>query len=98
VDPDCAPVAKALPSAMTRQWLDVVARSGAALFISADPQEVTREEKSTLKTALAAAARIPPEAEPLDWMETSCPARWRLGGKTTTFSWFGKDGVDFFPK
>jgi alpha-galactosidase len=67
------------------------------LFISADPAEVTSEEKGLLKTALAAAARIQPEAEPLDWMETTTPERWRLGGKTARFSWFGEEGVDFFP-
>ena len=83
---------------MTRQWLDVVARSGASLFISADPAEVTAEDKSMLKKALAAAARNQPPAEPLDWMETTSPAHWRLGGKTTTFTWFGTEGVDFFPK
>ncbi len=98
VDPDCAPVTKSVPLEMTRQWLDVVARSGAVLFISADPANVTPEEKGLLKTALTAAARIQPEAEPLDWTETTSPERWRLGGKAERFTWFGKEGVDFFPK
>jgi alpha-galactosidase len=97
-DPDCAPLSKSVPLAMTRQWLEVVARSGAALFISADPAHVTLEEKSLLKTALSAAARIQPEAEPLDWMETTSPARWRLGEDTARFTWFEKEGVDFFPQ
>jgi alpha-galactosidase len=96
VDPDCAPVSKSVPLEMTRQWLDVVARSGAALFISADPSDVTSEEKALLKTALTTAAQIQPEAEPLDWMETTSPGRWRLGGKTANFNWFGAKGVDFF--
>jgi alpha-galactosidase len=98
VDPDCAPVTKSVPLEMTRQWLDVVARSGAVLFISADPADVTTEEKAMLKTALSAAARIQPEAEPMDWMETTSPARWRLGGKAVHFTWFEKEGVDLFPK
>jgi alpha-galactosidase len=98
VDPDCAPLSKSVPLAMTQQWLDLVARSGTVLFISADPAHVTPEEKRLLKTALAAAARIQPEAQPLDWMETTTPERWRLGGKTASFTWFGKEGVDFFPQ
>ena len=53
-------------------------RSGAALFISAEPAEVTPEERKLLKTALTAAARVQPEAEPLDWMETTSPPR--IGG------------------
>ena len=92
------PHVEPLPADMTRQWLDLVARSGAVLFISADPAEVTSEQKSLLRSALHAAARVQPEAEPLDWMDTTTPARWRLGGKTTTYTWFGKDGVDFFAK
>lgn len=98
VDPDCAPLPKSVSLEMSRQWLDLVARSGAVLFISADPAEVTAEEKILLKTALAFAARTQPAAEPLDWMTTTNPERWRLGGKTTNFVWFGKEGVDFFPK
>lgn len=98
MDPDCAPISKTVPLAMTRQWLELVARSGAALFISANPAEVTPEEKSLLKEALSTAARIQPEAEPLDWMETTSPQHWRLGGKTTRFTWFGQNGVDFFPQ
>lgn len=98
VDPDCAPMGKSLPPDMAREWLDLVARSGSVLFISADPAEVTAGQKSLLKAALHAAARVPPEAEPLDWMDTTTPARWRLGDKTTTYTWFGRDGVDFFAK
>ncbi|MDR3675915.1 MAG: hypothetical protein P4N24_10530, partial [Acidobacteriota bacterium] len=97
-DPDCAPISRSVPPEMTRQWFDLVARSGTALFISANPAEVTGEEKRMMKEALATAARIQPEAEPLDWMETTSPERWRLGGKTARFTWFGKEGVDFFPK
>jgi alpha-galactosidase len=96
MDPDCAPVSKTVPLAMTRQWLDLVARSGAALFISANPVETTAEEKTLLKEALHTAARVQPEAEPLDWMETTSPQHWRLGGKATSFTWFGQNGVDFF--
>jgi alpha-galactosidase len=94
VDPDCAPLSKSVPLEMSRQWLELVARSGTALFISADPAEVTPQEKSILRMALAAAARIQPEAEPLDWMETTSPARWRLGERNARFAWFGKEGID----
>lgn len=97
VDPDCAPVAKALPAGMTRQWLDLVARSGAALFISADPAQVTPEDKRMLSAALRTAALSQPDAEPLDWMDTTSPERWRFGAKASSFAWFGKEGVDFFP-
>jgi alpha-galactosidase len=88
---------------MTRQWLDLVTKSGTALFISADPATVTGEEKKMLRTALAAAARVQPEAEPctgwcraepLDWMETMSPQQWSLEGGTASFDWFGKEGAN----
>ena len=93
-DPDCVPFTKAVPLGMTRQWLDLVTKSGTALFISAEPATVTGEEKKMLKTALAAAARIQPEAEPLDWMETMSPKRWSLEGETASFDWFGEEGAN----
>ena len=86
------------PDGMTRQWMELVAKSGAGLFISADPAKVTPEEKDLLKSALTTAAEFPPQAEPLDWMETTAPERWRLGDKTARFTWFGKEGVDPFAK
>jgi hypothetical protein len=77
-----------------RQWLDLVTKSGTALFISAEPRTVTGEEKKMLKTALAAAARVQPEAEPLDWMETMPPKRWSLESETASFDWFGEEGAN----
>jgi alpha-galactosidase len=93
-DPDCVPFTKAVPLGMTRRWLDLVTKSGTALFISADPATVTSEEKKMLKIALAAAARVQPEAEPLDWMETMSPKRWSLGGEAASFDWFGEEGAN----
>jgi alpha-galactosidase len=95
-DPDCVPVTKAVPLDMTRQWLNLVTKSGTALFISADPSTVTADEKQMLKTALASAARIQPEVEPLDWMETMSPKRWHLGGRIVSFEWFGEQGANPF--
>ena len=88
-DPDCVPITRDIPWELTRQWLDLVARSGTALFISADPAAVQPEHKPALKAALAEAAKgqvLP--AVPLDWMDTTTPERWLLGGKETRFNWY----------
>ena len=69
-------------------------RERAPLFISADSSAVSAGDKQMLKTALAAAARVQPEAEPLDWMERMSPKRWRLGGKIANFDWFGEEGAN----
>ncbi|HTS69100.1 MAG TPA: hypothetical protein VMO17_08945 [Terriglobia bacterium] len=96
VDPDCAPITKAVPFDLARQWLDLVARSGTVLFISADPLTVSPKEKTALKNALAIAAAIQPEAVPLGWVQTMLPEKWSLGGGVAQFDWYPKEGVDFF--
>ncbi len=97
-DPDCAALSESVPLELSRQWLNLVARSGTALFISADPARVTAEEKGLLKEALSAASHIQPQAQAVDWMETMTPRRWQFGNGMAGFDWFGKEGVDFSPE
>ena len=77
-DADCVPVTKDIPWALTKQWLDLVARSGTALFVSADPEATGPAEREALKVAFAQASRPLPPAEPLDWMATTTPAAVEL--------------------
>ncbi len=93
VDPDCAALSKSVPLDLSRQWLSLVARSGTALFISADPASVTAEEKALLKAALNTAARAQPQPQPLDWMDTMTPRRWQFANENVEFDWFGKEGA-----
>jgi alpha-galactosidase len=78
-----------VPWRLNRQWLDLVARSGTALFTSwkrslaADP-EVARALGAAWKTA----SRPMSTAAPLDWMETPRPRQWRFGdGCRATYGW-----------
>jgi alpha-galactosidase len=87
-DADCVPVTRSVPWSLTKQWLDLVARSGTALFVSADPALLTAEEKAALKIAFAGAARVHEPGDPLDWMDTTFPSRWKLDGKTTEYEWY----------
>ena len=82
-DADCVPVTRDIPWNLTRQWLDLVARSGTALFVSADPAAVTRGAKARAQgRARRGGARARPGV-PLDWMDTTTPERWRLDGKAS---------------
>ena len=90
-DGDCVGLvhAGAVPWHLNRQWLDLVARSGTALFTSwkrdlaADP-EIAR----ALGAAWKAASRATATGEPLDWLETPRPRRWRFGdGSEATYDW-----------
>ncbi|MDB4881787.1 MAG: glycoside hydrolase clan [Gemmatimonadetes bacterium] len=92
-DPDCVGVTKAIPWSFNRQWLDLVARSGTALFVSLAPDALGAPERRDLRAALALAAKAQPLGEPLDWQGTVWPARWRLAGATATYDWVGDDGM-----
>ena len=87
VDADCAPVTPTLPWEMSRQWLDLLARSGTPLFVSADPGSLNPETGAAIESALRRAATEQEPAEALDWMHTRAPREWRFGGETRTYHW-----------
>ncbi len=88
-DADCAPHTDKTPWAFDRQWLDLVARSGTTLFISVDPRSVTPEQKAAFRTALqtALSGGAPGGCEPLDWIHTTAPEQWRIGGEIMLYRW-----------
>jgi alpha-galactosidase len=91
-DPDIAAITRQHPWAQGRLWLRLLAESGMPLFVSPEIEAVTSEAKSALTQAFAAAAAAPPLAEPLDWLETVCPRRWRLRGRVVEFDWSTAEG------
>jgi len=90
-DADCVPLTAEIPWKLTRQWLDLVARSGTALFVSVDPAAVEPSQKPALREALAEAARAHPPGAALDWMDTTTPENWRLDGKAVRYNWYEDD-------
>jgi alpha-galactosidase len=96
IDADCVASTPATDWAIHRQVLDLVARSGTALFVSVDP--ATRSE--CVDADLAAALRIaldggvPGGVEPLDWLRTSTPTTWRCGDEVRTYDWLPATGAD----
>ncbi len=98
LDADCAPITPQLPWDLASRWLELVAASGTALFVSPDPKALTPDSKQAIQRAFAAAA-VPREvSEPLDWMETTTPGRWRIAGRTVDYDWYGPDGGTPFPR
>ncbi|QHT58987.1 hypothetical protein GXP70_02765 [Paenibacillus lycopersici] len=86
-DADCLGLTKDVPWALNEQWLRLLAGSGTPLFVSADPSIVTREQEAAIRRAFELAAEPLPVAEPLDWLDNTCPSRWLLNGEETTFAW-----------
>ena len=95
-DADCVGLTRHIPWELNRQWLDLLARSGTPLFVSASPDAVGPEQRTALRAAFAVAAQQRPPAEPLDWMHSLSPAQWRIDGETVTYHWYGETGVTQF--
>ena len=93
VDADCVGLTEKIPWELNRQWLELVARSGTPLFVSVDPKAAVSEQRAALKDAFALAAKLQPLGEPLDWLNTTCPARWLLNGAEVEFDWSGETGA-----
>lgn len=86
-DADCVPVSPHIPARLTHQWLDLVARSGTPLFLSIDPAACDAETTQAIRGALAAAVTPASPAEPLDWLDTAVPARWKLQNQEIAYDW-----------
>ena len=97
VDPDIVAITKAVPWPLVDEWLRLVSGSGAALFVAVEPSVVEPKHREALKKAFALAAKPRPVGQPLDWMDSLCPHRWRLGGRRTDFLWMGESGAWPFP-
>jgi alpha-galactosidase len=87
-DADCVGLTRDIPWELNRQWLDLLARSGTALFVSADPEALGPEQRSALRDALATATLRQAPGEPLDWLDNALPSRWRLGDHEQAYDWF----------
>jgi alpha-galactosidase len=92
-DADCVGLTEQVPWTLNRQWLDLLARSGTPLFVSADPAAVGPEQARALRSAYAAAARPQARGEPLDWLVSTCPQTWQLSDQHIRFDWYGERGV-----
>lgn len=86
-DGDCVGLTNKVPWEKNKQWMELLAKSGTPLFISAQPDATGTEQKETIKECFRIASQVLPVAEPLDWMENAFPAKWKLNGKTETFNW-----------
>ncbi|MFC8731071.1 hypothetical protein ACFT5B_01255 [Luteimicrobium sp. NPDC057192] len=96
VDADCVPSTHATPWELNRQFLELVAASGTATFVSVDPATLTPEVEADLRraAALAASGGVAGGVEPLDWQSIPTPRRWRVGGEERTYRWELPWGVD----
>lgn len=86
-DPDCVGLTTKIDWAKNKQWMELVAKSGTPLFISAQPEAVGSDQRKAIKDALEFASRSLPVGEPIDWMENLTPSKWKLNGGVEEFDW-----------
>jgi alpha-galactosidase len=98
-DPDCVAHTEKTPWDLDRQFLDLVARSGTSLFVSADPRKVRPDQKAAFRIAmqLALSGGASGRCEPLDWLHNTTPERWLLGNERVTYHWAEPIGTSPFP-
>jgi len=93
-DADCVGITRDIPWEKNRQWLDVLARSGTALFLSPEPGSIGPEQKAAIAEAFAVtAAAVDVEAHATDWFESTTPQKWGHGAAEKTYDWCGADGA-----
>jgi alpha-galactosidase len=93
-DADCIGLTTSIPWSLNKQWLDLLSHSGTPLFVSAAPDAVGAEQRKSLREAFARAAIPHAVAEPLDWLDTTTPARWRCEGEILKHDWYGAKGIE----
>lgn len=89
-DADCVPHTPQTPWDRNREFLDVVARSGTALFLSIDPAARTDASDTDIAAAvhLALSGGAPGGIRPQDWMSTRTPTTWVTDDSTViTYNW-----------
>lgn len=86
-DADCVGITRNVSWEKNRQWLDVLAKSGTALFVSIAEDAYTEEVKSDLKEAFEKSVQNTEPSEPLDWMETKTPQRWAGHFGSDEYNW-----------
>ena len=94
-DADCVPATPATPWELNRQFLELVAASGTALFLSLDPASLSREVRRNVADAMAIAldGGVDGGVEPFDQLYSTTPRRWRIGDEERVFDWSDRMGA-----
>jgi alpha-galactosidase len=96
VDADCVPSTPQTPWELNQRFLDLVSRSGTALFLSIDPTTRTERSDQALRNGIHLALNGGDAAgiEPLDWLVNTTPNRWKSGAEALHYDWSRPWGAD----
>lgn len=95
LDADCVAVTQEIPWPLTRQWLELVAASGTALFVSPEAAATQAEQRKALAEAFARVTAPGCANAPADWFRNTTPEVWREGaGKSEKrYEWCAPNGA-----
>lgn len=87
VDADCVGITEKINWENNSQWLDLLSNSGTPLFISVKPSNVNEKQKEIIKEAYKVNAFNDQLAEPIDWLNNTCPCKWKIQDKIKLYNW-----------
>ena len=93
IDADCVPLTAEVDEELSLRWLELVAKSGTALFVSVPASHLNDRLRAALKEAYSTASQPLPTAKPLDWRFTTCPSRWQFAEGEKQFDWTEPCGI-----
>jgi len=89
VDADCAGFIKGnIPFSRNKKWVELLAKSGTPLFISAPNGVFDEEELAFMKKMYKIASLQENVAIPVDFTYNMTPALWTIDGVSYDFDWF----------
>ena len=78
---------------MSRQWLDLVAQSRTALFISAQKYQLDVEQLRALRAAFAQVVSSSSGLTPTDLFHSTTPECWKSSAGEVRYKWSGDEGA-----
>jgi alpha-galactosidase len=96
-DPDIVAITPRVPWEKTKQWLDVVARSGTSLFVAPDPKAMNQQAHDAIREAFALVQQSR-GGYPADPVGSLVPDVWVFQSPKSEkqYDWVGRDGADPF--
>lgn len=92
VDADCVGILEdKIDWKLNKQWLELLAKSGSPLFVSAQPSALTDEMKKDLKEAFAINSVQENVAVPLGRLYNNSPQKWMIDGEVREFDFVMDD-------
>ena len=99
-DADCVGISAAVPWEANRQWLDLLAQSGTALFISPGEGARAPERADAIRRAFQVAAKGGNSARPVGYLRESTPKTWKTdsrggtsGSRELRYNWCMETGA-----